>query len=150
IALAVRLLVRWHRGYFHAHEHEHDVVAHSHPHLHDDEHPSGSAHPHEHGHTHDALGRSPRAAYGVGLIHGLGGSAAVVLLLLGAISDNAYATVLLVVLSAGTALSMMLCTAAFGVVLSRDWIAGRLQHAVLPLAALSLAFGTWYALSALQ
>lgn len=150
IVLAVRLLVRWRHGYFHTHAHEHDGVVHSHPHLHDDEHPRGAAHPTEHGHAHDALGRSPRAAYGIGLIHGLGGSAAVVLLLLGAISDNAYATTLLVVFAVGTALSMSLCTAAFGTVLSRDWIADRLQHAVLPLAVLSLAFGTWYALSALQ
>jgi len=149
IALAVRLVIRWRRGYFHSHEHEHNGVVHSHPHLHDDEHPAGAAHPPGHAHSHDALGRSPRAAYGIGLIHGLGGSAAIVLLLIAAIPDEVYATTLLVVFAAGTAVSMMVCTGAFGTVLSRGWIAGHLQHAVLPLAALSLAFGTWYALSAL-
>jgi high-affinity nickel permease len=34
-ALAVRLLVRWRRGYFHAHSHSHGSVRHSHPHVHE-------------------------------------------------------------------------------------------------------------------
>lgn len=150
VTLAVRLLIRWRRGYFHTHVHEHDGLTHSHPHLHDDTSARGATHPDEHQHTHDAIGRSPRTAYAIGLIHGLGGSAAVVLLLLGAIDEPRYAAALLIVFAAGTALSMSLCTAAFGGVLSRDWIARRLEHAVLPLATLSLAFGTWYGLSALR
>ncbi len=36
IALAVRLLMRWHRGYFHVHAHDHGAVRHAHPHVHED------------------------------------------------------------------------------------------------------------------
>ena len=74
VALGVRLLVRWRRGYFHAHVHQHDDgLVHAHPHMHEER-----AHPHAHGHPHaDGLGRSPRAAFGIGLVHGAGGSAGV-------------------------------------------------------------------------
>ena len=33
--LAVRLLLRWHRGYFHAHSHKHGAISHTHPHVHE-------------------------------------------------------------------------------------------------------------------
>jgi len=35
VLLAIRLLLRWRRGYFHAHLHSHDGVPHAHPHLHE-------------------------------------------------------------------------------------------------------------------
>src|SRR4051812_39069807 len=74
VALAVRLLLRWHRGYFHVHPHTHGSVSHAHPHAHD--HPHGSAgHPLRHSHLHaEGLARSPLTAFGIGLVHGIGGS----------------------------------------------------------------------------
>jgi ABC-type nickel/cobalt efflux system permease component RcnA len=79
--LAVRLLVRWRRGAFHAHAHHHGPVIHRHLHPH----PAGV------GHAHDHRVRSPLAAYGIGVVHGVGGSAGVALLLLAGIGDRAEA-----------------------------------------------------------
>src|SRR5205814_757004 len=59
IGLAIRLLVRWHRGAFR----------------------TGPGHVHP-------KGRSPLQAYGIGLVHGMGGSAGVGVLLLAAIPDH--------------------------------------------------------------
>ena len=35
VALGLRLLLRWRRGYFHAHEHAHGELRHAHPHVHE-------------------------------------------------------------------------------------------------------------------
>src|SRR5687768_8273704 len=68
--LAARLLVRWRRGHFHAHPHRHGDTEHRHLHPHDHQ---GASH--EHAHQPEArLGRSPAQAYGIGLVHGMGGS----------------------------------------------------------------------------
>ena len=65
VLLALRLLRRWRRGYFHAHPHAHGGVRHAHPHVHE-----GSGHgAHEHAHA-EALGRTPLAAAGIGMLHG--------------------------------------------------------------------------------
>src|SRR3954470_5226715 len=69
VALAVRLLVRWRRGYLHVHAHRHGGERHAHPHAHE-----GRGHG-AHDHSHEALGRSPLASFGIGLLHGAGGSA---------------------------------------------------------------------------
>ncbi|MEA2480865.1 MAG: hypothetical protein QOJ07_2787, partial [Thermoleophilaceae bacterium] len=105
VALGVRLLVRWRRGYFHAHVHRHDDVVHAHPHMH--ERPREASHPHRHEHRHaEGLGRSPRAAFGIGLVHGAGGSAGVGVLLVAAVPGTAAGLAALAVLAAGTAISM--------------------------------------------
>jgi ABC-type nickel/cobalt efflux system permease component RcnA len=94
--LAIRLLVRWRRGYFHSHPHSHGRIRHTHPHVH--EHAIDAGHPAAHPHHHaDRMGRSPAAAFGIGLIHGLGGSAGVGILLVASVADrmNAVAGLLL-------------------------------------------------------
>src|SRR4051812_46745020 len=74
VALAVRLLQRWRRGYFHVHPHTHGAVQHAHPHAH--EHGRETEHSSVHTHRHsEALGRSPLTAFGIGLVHGVEGSA---------------------------------------------------------------------------
>ena len=79
IVLAVRLLVRWRAHDLHAHPHEHDGLVHVHPHVHE----RGVEHtPAEHHHRHPRPVRSPWGAYAIGLIHGIGGSAGVGILLL--------------------------------------------------------------------
>jgi ABC-type nickel/cobalt efflux system permease component RcnA len=147
--LAVRLLVRWHEGAFHAHVHAHDGVRHAHPHVH--EHPHGEAAVHEHHHEHDeALGRSPRAAFGIGLVHGVGGSAGAGILLVGAASQGVEGVATLALFAAGTAVSMALASSGFGIALARGTLAGRLRATVPALGAASLLFGVWYALGALE
>src|SRR5439155_489540 len=63
--LAVWLLVRWRRGAFHAHAHEHEDRSHAHLHSH-----RGARHGHP-------RSRTPLGAFGIGLVHGVGGSAGV-------------------------------------------------------------------------
>jgi high-affinity nickel permease len=121
MALALRLLMRWRRGELHAHEHEHAAA--------------GRA-------------RTPLQAYGIGLLHGLGGSAGVGVLLLAAIPDHVEGVVALAVFALFTAVSMALASSSFGWVLSRGTVR-RAYGALAPgLAVASLAFGTWYALGA--
>jgi ABC-type nickel/cobalt efflux system permease component RcnA len=147
--LAVRLLVRWRRGYFHAHPHLHGEVRHTHPHVHEER---RTAHPHrEHAHAHaEGLGRTPLAAFGIGLIHGTGGSALVGVLLVGAATSRAQGVLALLLFAGATAASMALVSAGFGYALARGPIASRLARLVPVLGVASLLFGLWYTLGAIR
>jgi hypothetical protein len=124
VFLALRLLVRWRHGYFDLH-----------------------AHVHEDQHHHHAV-RSPLGAFGIGLVHGTGGSAGVGVLILAAIPSTAVACVALVVLALFTAVSMTIVTSGFGLTLSSARVTAAF-NGVAPLLALgSLAFGLWYAVAA--
>jgi ABC-type nickel/cobalt efflux system permease component RcnA len=149
VVLALRLLARWRRGYFHVHPHEHaDGVRHAHPHVHEEAH--HHPHPHAHAHRHsEALGRSPRAAFAIGLVHGAGGSAGVGILLIAGIEGQLAATVALVLFAAGTALSMALVSAAWGRLLISGAIERRLGLLAPAFGTASLTFGCWYGLGAL-
>jgi len=88
--------------------------------------------------------RTPLGAFAVGLLHGIGGSAGVGILLVSTIDRTALAVVALAILAAFTAVSMTLLTTGFGLTLANRSI-GRLAPA---LGTASLAFGVWYALGA--
>jgi ABC-type nickel/cobalt efflux system permease component RcnA len=141
VALALRLLVRWRRGYFHTHVHAHGDVEHAHPHVHEGAHP----HPHEHVHA-----RSPAAAFGLGLLHGASGSAGVGVLLVAAIPSTGSAIAALAVLAAGTALSMTAVSAGFGWTLARGPLPSRFELVAPVFGTLSLLFGVWYGLGAVN
>jgi sulfite exporter TauE/SafE len=141
MALALRLIFRWRQGRFHVHVHAHGDVFHRHLHAHE---PARSGHAHDH-----VLLRSPVQAYGIGLVHGLGGSAAVGLFLMASITGRATAAAALVVFAVGTAVSMSLLSSGFGYALARGPIRQRLQRLIPALGALSLAFGAWYAAGAI-
>jgi high-affinity nickel permease len=139
IALAVWLLVRWRRGLFHVHVHVHDRSAHVHGHGHD-----GAD-----GHAHRvARPRSPLQAYGIGLIHGIGGSAGVGILLLATIHSHAIAVVALAIFAAFTAVSMTLLSAGFGLTLSSGPVRRWFPRIAPALGIASLLFGLWYTLGA--
>lgn len=121
VFLALRLIVRWRHGYF-------DLHAHPHP---------------EQEHRHQV--RTPLGALGVGLVHGMGGSAGVGLLLLAAIPSETVAVVSLVLLALFTAVSMTLVTIGFGLTLTARPVAAAASTIVPALGAASLAFGLWYA-----
>jgi high-affinity nickel permease len=121
VFLALRLLVRWRHGYF-------DLHAHPHP---------------EREHRHAV--RTPAGALAVGLVHGMGGSAGVGVLLLAAIPSETVAVVALVLLALFTAVSMTIVTIGFGYTLATRRVAAVAGTAIPVVGALSLAFGLWYA-----
>lgn len=100
----------------------------------------GAAHPH--------AARSPLQAYGIGLVHGMGGSAGVGVLLLASIPDHVEGLVALALFALFTAVSMALASSSFGWALSRGTVQRGFGTVAPALGALSLAFGVWYALGA--
>lgn len=142
VILALRLLVRWRRGLFHAHDHSHGGGP-SHRHLHS--HADASVHHH----PHDTTLRTPFSAYGVGLVHGVGGSGGLTLLLLSTIPDPSEAVVALLIFATGTAVSMALLSTAFGLAIATGPVARNFERVAPVLGALAAAFGVWYALGAL-
>jgi ABC-type nickel/cobalt efflux system permease component RcnA len=139
VVLAVRLLRRWRDGAFHVHVHDHDGAKHVHVHTHRE----------APGHAHDHVRpRTPVQAFLIGVTHGVGGSAAVALLLLASVSGRVSATAALLVFAAGTAISMGVLSASFGWLLSRRPLRQRFRLAVVPLGLAGLAFGGIYAAAA--
>src|ERR671935_682449 len=118
VALAVLLLVRWQRGAYHEAPHSHRPL------------------------------RSVKQAYAIGVVHGMGGTAGVGLLLLAAIRSHVLAVSALALFAFCTALSMALLSTGWGAALGSRPVR-RCFHRIAPaLGAASLAFGVWYALSA--
>jgi ABC-type nickel/cobalt efflux system permease component RcnA len=144
VALAVWLIVRWRRGLFDIHVHTHAHGDGRHLHAHD--HVEGP----DHGHRHSVRARSPLQAFGIGLVHGLGGSAGVGILLLAAIHNRAVAVVALALFAFFTAVSMALLSTGFGLTLSREPVRRSFNRIAPALGAASLLFGVWYALGAFQ
>jgi ABC-type nickel/cobalt efflux system permease component RcnA len=148
VFLAARLLLRWRRGHYHTHAHVHGSVLHAHPHMHEGSHPE---HATGHAHAHaERLGRSPLAAFGIGMVHGLGGSAGAGILVVSVASSRAPGIAALVLFAGATAASMALVSAAFGYALARPPVATRVNSLVPLLALASLIFGAWYALTAIR
>ena len=130
VCLAGWLLVRWRRGSLAVHAH-------------------GDREPrHAHGPAHPRKARTRPQAYAIGLIHGLGGSAGVGILLIASIPSHALAVVALAVFAVGTAVSMALLSSGFGLTLSSAPVQRSFQRLAPVLGMVSLAFGIWYALGA--
>jgi high-affinity nickel permease len=102
---------------------------------------SGAAHVHP-------RGRTPWQAYAIGLVHGMGGTAGVGLLLLATIQSHVLALVALALFAGCTALSMTILSAGFGVALAAGAVRVSFQRVAPVLGLASLAFGVWYALGA--
>jgi ABC-type nickel/cobalt efflux system permease component RcnA len=134
VTLAAWLLLRWHRGQFRTAPHTHTQTPHAH--IHHRRRP--------HGHR----ARGPVQAYGIGLVHGLGGSAGVGLLLLATIRDHVLAVGALGLFALCTAISMALLSVGFGLTLSRPLVQRSFNRLAPALGLLSLAFGVWYVLGA--
>jgi high-affinity nickel permease len=144
VALAAWLLVRWRRGLLNVHVHAHEHGAGRHLHAHDHAADPG------HAHRHTERARSPLQAFGIGLLHGLGGSAGVGILLLAAIHNRGVAVVALALFAFFTAVSMALLSTGFGLTLSSDPVRRSFNRIAPALGMTSLLFGVWYALGAFQ
>jgi hypothetical protein len=92
--------------------------------------------------------RTRLGAFAIGLVHGMGGSAGVGVLIVASVESTVLSIVSLGLLAAFTAVSMWLVSTGLGVtLLSRPL--RRSYHAVAPtLATLSLTFGVWYGTAA--
>jgi hypothetical protein len=90
--------------------------------------------------------RSQATAYGIGVVHGAGGSAGVCIVLLAAISGRWLALASLAVFAVGTCVSMAVLSAGFGRLLGAP---GALRIAPA-FGGLSLVFGVWYVLAAVN
>jgi High-affinity nickel-transport protein len=88
--------------------------------------------------------RTPQRALGIGMLHGLAGTGAVVVLLVAAMPDRVEAAAALAVFAPMSIVSMALCTSAFAWALTRGAL---YRTAFVPvLGALGLLFGLSYAL----
>jgi hypothetical protein len=116
IALALRVLVRWWRR------------------------PALGAH------ATPARFRSPHQSAAIGALHGLGGTGAIVLLLLTTLSSAGTALLALALFAPMSAFSMAACTALYGRLLATPRIARAQARIGMPaLAVAGIAFGGWYA-----
>jgi len=119
VLLSLLLLLRWRRGVY-----RHDGL-------------------HAHGKSRTGL-----QAYGIGLVHGMGGTAGVGLLLLATIHSRLVAIAALGIFAVCTALSMAALSTGFGLALASAPVRRSFQLLAPALGAASLAFGVWYALGA--
>jgi high-affinity nickel permease len=93
-------------------------------------------------------GRTRRGAFTIGLVHGVGGSTGVGVLVLASVPSTGLAVISLVLLAVLTAVSMTLLSSGFG-----SMLASRSAHtspgAIAPaLGTASVVFGIWYAAAA--
>ena len=132
VVLCARVILKWARGDYRVGRHRHDEDAHRH--VRRGEGPHG----------HLTL-RTPQQALGIGVLHGLAGTGAVVVLLIAALPSQLAAAVALAVFAPMTAVSMVACTSAFAWILTRPLVEPVYRTVLIPaLGVLGLAFGLWY------
>ena len=119
VYLALRLLVRWRRG---------ELSFHAHPRAHD--------------------ARTRRGAFAIGLMHGMGGSAGVGVLVVASVRSTGIALTSLAVLAVFTAVSMTVLSSGLGSMLASRPARAAFGAVAPALGGASLAFGIWYATAA--
>jgi hypothetical protein len=144
------------RPLVHSHTHSHGFGPHRHPHAHPDSGEQHDADPvalhYEHTRSAAALRslairRPLLRSFGVGLVHGLAGSAAIALLVLSAIPQPLWATIYLAIFCLGTIVGMGLITTALATpfafaALRMSWMH---QSLVTGSGLLSFGFGLFLA-----
>jgi hypothetical protein len=90
--------------------------------------------------------RTTRQAMSIGLLHGLAGTGAVVVLLIAALPTQVEAALALAVFAPMSIVSMTACTAGFAWVLTRPVIEPVYRTVLIPgLGVFGVMFGLWYA-----
>jgi hypothetical protein len=134
VVLAGRVVWKWVRGDYRLGSHDHAPPEARHRHLH-----KGDA-----GHSHDQL-RTPRQAFAIGILHGLAGTGAVVLLLIAALPTQVEAAAALAVFAPMSVISMAGMTAVFTWVLTRRLVEPVYRAVLIPvLGSFGVLFGLWY------
>jgi high-affinity nickel permease len=139
--LAARVIYKWVKGDYRMTAHAHHAS------------PAESADGHERrrhlrrgagGHAHRNV-RSPRQAFSIGVLHGLAGTGAVVLLLIAALPTQLEAAAALAVFAPMSVASMALLTGVFAWVLTRPIVEPVYRTVLIPaLGVFALMFGAWY------
>ena len=134
LVLAARVIYKWARGDYRATAHAHDGGHASRRHL-------------RKGHTHRHVKvRTRGQAVGIGLLHGLAGTGAIVLLLIAALPSRLEAGLALAVFAPMSIASMAALTAAFAWVLTRPLVEPFYRSVLIPgMGAFGVVFGLWYA-----
>jgi high-affinity nickel permease len=101
---------------------------------------------HVHPHAHGA--RTRRGAFAIGLVHGVGGSAGVGLLVLASVRSTGLAVISLALFAVFTAVSMGMLSSMFGSMLVSRPVRAAFDTTAPVLGGASLAFGLWYATAA--
>lgn len=97
------------------------------------------------GHRHVPV-RTPAQALSIGMLHGLAGTGAVVLLLIAALPSQLKAALALAVFAPMSVVSMAACTSAFAWVLTRPAVEPVYRTVLVPgLGVFGVLFGLWYA-----
>jgi hypothetical protein len=137
LVLALRVIFKWVRGDFRASAHAHRDGSHDRRrHLRRE----GAGE-----HRHVSV-RSPVQAVGIGALHGLAGTGAVVLLLIAALPTQLESALALAVFAPMSIVSMAACTAAFAWVLTRPIVEPVYRTVLIPgLGLFGVMFGLWYA-----
>jgi hypothetical protein len=142
MALALRVILKWVRG---------DYRASAHPHA-----PAETDVVHDRAYRHLRRGettrhkhvqvRTPRQALSIGMLHGVAGTGAVVLLLIAALPTQLEAAAALAVFAPMTVVSMVACTSTFAWLLTRPVIEPVYRAVLIPVLGLfGVVFGSWYA-----
>jgi hypothetical protein len=136
LLLALRVMWKWLRG-------DYRVDRHSHPQGHGtvERHlQRGPARNHRHVRV-----RTPQQALSIGMLHGLAGTGAVVLLLIAALPSQVESAAALALFAPMSMVSMALCTTAFAWILTRPVIQPLYRTVLIPAFGLfGLTFGLWY------
>jgi hypothetical protein len=89
--------------------------------------------------------RTRGQALGIGMLHGLAGTGAVVVLLIAAMPGRAEAAAALAVFAPMSMVSMAMCTSAFAWALTRPAVAPVYRVALMPaMGVFGVMFGLWY------
>jgi hypothetical protein len=146
VALGASALIRGWRGTtLHTHPHAHHGDVHDHPHVHigpPDGHPAAW---HPHGHLH--LLRMGGRPFLLGIVHGMAGSAALMLLTLAAIPSALGGFLYVLIFGLGSTLGMLVLSGLIGVPLALSARRGHAAPLVLQILAgsASIAVGGWLA-----
>lgn len=136
VLLAARVIVKWTRGDYRASAHAHDDGHGTRRHL---RRGRGT------GHRHVKVRSRGQAAL-IGLLHGLAGTGAVVLLLIAALPTQLEAALALAVFAPMSIVSMAACTAVFAWVLTRPVVEPVYRSVLIPaLGLFGVLFGLSYA-----
>ena len=127
IALAVYRLVKFFREkkiIIHAHPHTHDGEQHKHLHVH-----IGEKHEHHHKHS---------LAYGVGLVHGLAGSGALILIAMSQMKSPLDGMFYLLIFGGGCIVGMLVAAGLFSIPFSKKLIQAQMLQSILIIVTSSL------------